>query len=93
MSILEELTRSQLKAWNYILEYARATGKRCFTYNSLQRYWPRASTHININTLERRIRELVELGVLSKNHYIDRRGRRRVFFCIDPGFWEELSGR
>lgn len=79
---LSELTPAQRRAWDYILEYARETGRRCFSYNDLARYWSRARTPINIQTLDRRIRELVDLGVLERREARDRRGRTRVFFCM-----------
>jgi len=89
---LASLTRSQARAWGFIAEYVRATGRPCFTYNQLQRYWPRARTRINVNTLERRLRELAELGILHRSIYIDGRGRRRVRFCLPPALKQELLG-
>ena len=89
---LESLSRAQRRAWNYILEYSRSTGKRCFTYNSLQRYWPQASTRININTLERRLRELRELGILERRTYTDKRGRERAYYCIRMDLYTSLLG-
>ena len=79
---LEGLTRAQRKALSLVLEYLRETGRRCFTYNSLARHWSRSSVRMNANTLERRIRELVEEGILERLVYTDERGRRRTSFCL-----------
>ena len=87
---LDGLSKAQQKAWDYILEYAKATGRRCFTYNDLARFWPGASVRININTLERRIRELVKLGILERREGQDRWGRPRAYFCIRPDLFERF---
>ena len=87
---LPKLTPAQRRAWDYILEYAEASGRRCFSYNDLARFWPRASTRINIRTLDRRIRELAELGILERLDYRDKRGRSRARFCIRPDLFERF---
>ncbi len=89
---LESLTPAQRRAWSLILEYARATGRRCFTYNSLARFWPQAGTPVNINTLERRLRELREKGILERVEKRDERGRQRVILCIRRDLYQALIG-
>ncbi len=86
---LEGLTRSQVKAWSYIVEYVRFTGRRCFTYNELARFWPQAYTRINIQTLDRRIRELVGEGLLERKEW---HGRRRAVFCLPEDLFLFYSG-
>lgn len=86
---LEGLTRAQQKAWSYILEYARATGRQCFSYNELARFWPQASTRINIQTLDRRVRELVAVGILERFEEADR-GRPRARFCIRRDLYQRF---
>ncbi len=87
---LDGLTRAQRKAWSYILEYARSTGRRCFTYNELARFWPSAGTRINIQTLDRRIRELVQLGILERIEEESERGRARARFCVKPELYQRF---
>ena len=84
------LTRAQQRAWSYILEYARGTGRRCFTYNDLSRFWPHASTRINAQTLDRRVRELVELRILERLKYQGQRGRTRARFCLRRDLFERF---
>ena len=87
---LEGLSKAQKRALDLILEYSRATGRRCFTYNSLNRYWSQARTRINANTLERRVRELVKLEILERHEGQDRMGRPRVFFCLRRDIFERF---
>lgn len=84
---LHHLTPAQRRAWSYILEYLRSYGKRCFTYNDLARFWPNAATKINIQTLDRRVRELVSLGILDRKEEEDGKGRTRVRFCLKHYFY------
>ncbi len=88
---LEGLTRSQVKAWSYIVEYVKVHHRRCFTYNDLIRFWPSASTRINVQTLDRRIRELVGEGLLER---FDKEwhGRRRAVFCLPEDLFLFYSG-
>ena len=87
-SVLRGLTRAQRKAWDLVLEYARATGRRCFTYNSINRYWSQSRVRINANTLERRLRELAQLGLLERA--TGRDGRR--LFCLARELYERFVG-
>ena len=90
MHELEGLTKAQRRALSLILEYLRETGRRCFNYNSPQRYWARSAIRINTNTLERRIRELAEEGILERLEYTDERGRKRTSFCLKLDLYQRF---
>lgn len=83
---LRGLTPAQRRAWSLIIRMARVRGKPCFTYNTLLRFWrENPDIRINANTLERRVRELVELGILVRREIRERRGGRerpRYYYCI-----------
>ena len=90
MSSGVRLTRSQAKALELVRHMLRETGRRCFTYNTLMRYWrEHPDIPINANTLDRRIRELVELGVLRRVELERRRGRPRYAYCLEVESREE----
>ncbi|BAA79868.2 hypothetical protein ASQ66_gp51 [Aeropyrum pernix spindle-shaped virus 1] len=83
LPILNALTPAQAKAWDYLVEYVRATGRICFSYNTLARYWPAAQTKINIQTLDRRLREFAQLRLLERREIKkDGRRRARTIFCL-----------
>jgi len=63
--VLAGLTRAQGKAWTIIASYVKETGRQCFTYNDLVRYWKDAPVPINALTLDRRLRELARMGLLG----------------------------
>ncbi len=79
---LQALSPAQRRAWSYIVEYVKATGRQCFTYNDLARWWPTAGTRINIQTLDRRLREFVLMKLLVRETFRSRTGRERVRFCL-----------
>ena len=86
-SALEGLSRAQLKAWSIIARMVRSTGRRCFTYTDLFRAW-REYTDIPVRpqTLDRRVRELVELGILERVE-----GGRGARFCLRRDLYEWLT--
>ena len=81
---MPRLTKMQARALEIVRRMLAETGKRCFTYNTLMRYWrEHPDIPINANTLERRIRELVELGILRRVEIGRRRGKPRYAYCLE----------
>ena len=86
---LSALTRAQVKAWNLIAEYVKTTCKCCFTYNQIMRFWRDARERINALTLDRRLRELAQMGVLERRQA---GGRRRTLYCVNAELCRALAG-
>ncbi len=87
---MARLTRMQARALEIVRRMLSETGKKCFTYNTLMRYWrEHPDIPINANTLERRIRELVELGILRRVEVGRRRGKPRYAYCLEGESKEE----
>lgn len=86
---VKNLTKAQQKALDYILVYARHTGRNCFTYNDLARHFKFLNVPINIETLTRRVRELVEKGILQRAE-TKYKGKKRVMFCLNNEIFERI---
>ncbi len=87
--VMASLTGAQRRAWALVSRYARVTGRRCFTYEGIMRFWrDNQDIPIRATTLDRRIRELAERGLLERS--TGRRGQR--VFCIRRDLYEEIMG-
>ena len=86
-----KLTKAQERVWNLIIEYYRETGERCFTYNSLIRFWPSSGVRVSVLTVDRRLREFVELELLEREYYTDKRGRKRARYCLPRDLAEAIK--
>ena len=87
--IARALGRSNARkaAWAIIQDYAKTVGKICFTYDRIQEFrQERYAEAMHSETLSRRIRELVENGLLDRVEF-----KGQTWFCINRRIAWELG--
>ena len=66
LKLLSRLAPNEAKAWSLIAEYVSVTGRRCFTYDDIIRFWPGSRVRLHALTLDRALRRLADRGVLVR---------------------------